>query len=84
MSELEYSNPSSNIIVNPNVPEDGPIRPKYVVQWNVWYICATNFVEGNCNKAISFIIYFIPTPHLSSLYHNVASKLTTDFLQQQK
>jgi hypothetical protein len=27
-----------------------PIRPKHVVKGNVWYICATNCVDGNCNK----------------------------------
>jgi hypothetical protein len=33
------------------IPEDGPIRPKHVMKGNVWYICATNCVDGNCNKA---------------------------------
>jgi hypothetical protein len=27
--------------------EDGPIRPKHVVKGNLWYICATNCVDGN-------------------------------------
>jgi hypothetical protein len=32
--------------VRPNVPEDGPIRPKHVETENVWYICTTNCVDG--------------------------------------
>jgi hypothetical protein len=45
------------VTVNTNVPEDGPIRPKYVVKGNMWYIRATNCVDGNCNKALSYIQY---------------------------
>jgi hypothetical protein len=37
---------------NPNVPEDGPIRPKHVVKGNVRYIYATSYVDGNCNKTL--------------------------------
>jgi hypothetical protein len=43
--------------VRPKVPEDGPIRPKHVVKGNVWYICATNCVDGNCNKAMKIANY---------------------------
>jgi hypothetical protein len=39
----------------PNVPEDGPIKPKHVVKGIVWYICATNCVDSNCNKSILYI-----------------------------
>jgi hypothetical protein len=35
----------------------GPIRPKNVLKGNVWYICATNSVDGNHNKALSFTEY---------------------------
>jgi hypothetical protein len=34
-----------------------PIRPKHVVKGNVWYICATNCVDGNHNKALSYTQY---------------------------
>jgi hypothetical protein len=42
---------------NPSVLENGPIRPKHVVKGNVWYICATNCVDGNCNKTLSHTQY---------------------------
>jgi hypothetical protein len=34
------------------VPEVGPIRPKHVLKGNMWYIYATNCVDGNCNKEL--------------------------------
>jgi hypothetical protein len=37
------------------LPENGPIGPKHVVKGNVWYICATNCVDGN--KALSYTQY---------------------------
>jgi hypothetical protein len=39
--------------VRPNVPEDGPIRPKHVVKENVWYSCTMNCVYGNNNKTLN-------------------------------
>jgi hypothetical protein len=45
------------------VPEDGPIRPKHVVKGNVWCICATNCVEGNSNKALSYTQYDAEVQH---------------------
>jgi hypothetical protein len=48
---------------NPNVPEDGPIRSKHVVKGNVWYICATNRVDGNCNKALTYTQYEAEVQH---------------------
>jgi hypothetical protein len=36
-----------------NIPEDGHIGPKHVVNVkNVWYICTTNCVDGNNNCLI--------------------------------
>jgi hypothetical protein len=51
---LASSRKRNRRLYNPNVPEDGPIRPKHAVKGNVWYICATNCVDGNRNKAMSY------------------------------
>jgi hypothetical protein len=40
-----------------------PIRPKHVVKGNVWYICATNCADGNCNKALSYTQYDAEVQH---------------------
>jgi hypothetical protein len=51
------------MIVRPNVPEDGSIRPKHVAKGKVWYICSTNCVEGNCNKTLSYTQYDAEVQH---------------------
>jgi hypothetical protein len=42
------------VTVRPNIPEDGPIKPKYVEKEIVWRICITNCVDGNKNKTTEF------------------------------
>jgi hypothetical protein len=40
------------------------IRPKHVVKVNVWYICATKYVDGNGNKALSYTQYEAEMEHV--------------------
>jgi hypothetical protein len=46
------SSRKKKVIVRPNVPEDGHIRPKHVVKEKTYgiYICTMNCVDGNNNK----------------------------------
>jgi hypothetical protein len=53
-------------LICPVLRNDSPIRPKHVVKASVWYICATNCVDGNCNKTLSYTQYDSEVQHFYS------------------
>jgi hypothetical protein len=49
----ESSKKRNRWLWHPSLPENGPIRPNHVNKGNVWYICETNCVDDNHNKALT-------------------------------
>jgi hypothetical protein len=62
--------------LRPTVPEDGHIRPKYIVnKKKVWYICTMNCVNGNDNKALSYTEYDNGVHFLGHVKLNILNKV---------
>jgi hypothetical protein len=52
------------VLVRPNVPDDGHIRPKHVVSVKMFGVCTTNSVHRNINKTLSYTQYDAEVQHL--------------------
>jgi hypothetical protein len=62
--------------VRPNVPEEGPMRPKHVEkEKKVWCTCTTNYVDGNSNKTLSYTQYDAEVQYFFIHMFNIALEL---------